>query len=115
MYKVHDKVSWLADGQRYYGFIHALVNRGAYVTAIIERYKTHVEVPLEQLTIEPTYGKEKYEPRRFGFQQDRTNIERDWQKVNNDMKRSFQRQLRHFHSEHQAIKAEHERMHGKGG
>lgn len=49
-----------------------------------------------------------------GFQRDRANLERDWWKVNDDMKCSFQRQRRHFHSEQRAIKAEHKRMHGEG-
>ncbi|GAX06970.1 hypothetical protein IWT25_02318 [Secundilactobacillus pentosiphilus] len=45
MYHVGDKVSWERDGIRHYGFIQALINRGAYVTAMVE----HHELPLEQL------------------------------------------------------------------
>lgn len=75
MYKVHDKVSWLADGQRNYGFIRALVDRGAYVTAMIEQYKNHVEVPLEQLILEPIYSKENLCSRyKGGFE----TVNQDW-------------------------------------
>lgn len=48
MIKPGDKVSWLEGGTRKYGWVHAIINRGAYQTALLEKR----EIPLEQLTKE---------------------------------------------------------------
>lgn len=52
MIGVHDKVSWLEDGYRYWGFVQAIINRQAYLTAMIEHQGNHIELPLEQLRLE---------------------------------------------------------------
>lgn len=53
MIKPHDKVSWIQAGHsRQYGWVHAIVNRGAYQTALIEvgfKHKHTEELPLERL------------------------------------------------------------------
>ncbi|WP_461243728.1 hypothetical protein [Secundilactobacillus muriivasis] len=48
MIKPGDKVSWLEGDTRKYGWVHAIINRGAYQTALLEKR----EIPLGQLTKE---------------------------------------------------------------
>lgn len=48
MIKPGDKVSWLEGDTRKYGWVHAIINRGTYQTALLEKQ----EIPLEQLTKE---------------------------------------------------------------
>ncbi|WP_334427201.1 MULTISPECIES: hypothetical protein [unclassified Levilactobacillus] len=50
----HDKVSWHEGDHRYWGFVQAIINRQAYVTAMIEHQGVHIELPLEQLILERT-------------------------------------------------------------
>lgn len=47
-----DKVSWLEDGERHYGFITCTIDRRAYVTAMIKTRGKYSEIPLEQLRLE---------------------------------------------------------------
>lgn len=54
MIRPHDKVSWREGDYRYWGFVRAIINRQAYVTAMIEHKGSFIELPLEQLRLERT-------------------------------------------------------------